>query len=201
MSAALRVGPHRALNMYPLYHDLERAADPALAFTDGVPTALNAALLDGRLDVSAVSSIAFARNADRLRAAARRVDHRRRGGRLDPGLLARAVRARCATVAVTPHSATSVALLRVLARRRGRAFVPLDRPAAGGPGRRSTAVLLIADEALAGLRAAVRPRTAPTSGPCGASAPAADGLRACGRRGPRRSRASAATSSRASPTS
>ena len=31
-----------------------------------MPTALNRALLDGRLDVSAVSSIAFARHADEL---------------------------------------------------------------------------------------------------------------------------------------
>ena len=62
----LRVGRIAALNMYPIYHGLERAADPTLEFTDGVPTTLNAALLDGRLDVSAMSSIAFARNADRL---------------------------------------------------------------------------------------------------------------------------------------
>ena len=31
-----------------------------------MPTALNRALLEGRLDVSAMSSIAYARNADRL---------------------------------------------------------------------------------------------------------------------------------------
>ena len=33
------------LNMYPIYHGLERTADPMLSFTDGVPTALNRAPL------------------------------------------------------------------------------------------------------------------------------------------------------------
>ena len=60
---ALRVGRISALNMYPIYHGLERAAELVLSFTDGVPTALNAALLQGGLDVSAVSSIAYARHA------------------------------------------------------------------------------------------------------------------------------------------
>ena len=88
----LRVGRISALNMYPIYHGLERAGDPALTFTDGVPTELNRALLDGRLDVSAVSSIAFARHADALHAGAGGLDHRRRRGRLDPALLPGAVR-------------------------------------------------------------------------------------------------------------
>ena len=51
-----------------------------------------AALLDGRLDVSAVSSIAFARHADALHAGAGGLDHRLRRGRLHPALLAGAVR-------------------------------------------------------------------------------------------------------------
>ena len=36
--------------MYPLYHHLDHAGGDEFAFTDGVPTALNAAVLDGRLD-------------------------------------------------------------------------------------------------------------------------------------------------------
>ena len=88
----LRVGRIAALNMYPIYHGLERTADPMLSFTDGVPTALNRALLRGELDVSAMSSIAYARHADRADAGAGGVHHRRRRGRLDPGLLAGAVR-------------------------------------------------------------------------------------------------------------
>ena len=88
----LRVGRIAALNMYPIYHGLERAGDPALTFTDGVPTELNRALLDGRLDVSAMSSIAFARTRRRAHAGPGGLDHRRGRGRLDPALLPRAVR-------------------------------------------------------------------------------------------------------------
>jgi len=54
--APLRVGRIVALNMYPVYHQLERAALDGVVFTDGLPTALNAAVLDGRLDVSAIPS-------------------------------------------------------------------------------------------------------------------------------------------------
>ena len=63
----LRVGRIVALNMYPIYHHLEQARDPGLAFTDGLPADLNAGVLDGSLEhCSAMSSIEYARNADRL---------------------------------------------------------------------------------------------------------------------------------------
>ena len=98
--------------MYPLYHHLDHAGGDEFAFTDGVPTALNAAVLDGRLDVSAMSSIEFARNSETLRllpvasiSAAGAVD----SIQLFSNVPFEDVR----SVAVTGHSATSVALLRV----------------------------------------------------------------------------------------
>lgn len=155
MSAALRVGRISALNMYPLYHHLEFEGG-GFAFTDGLPTALNDALLDGRLDVSAVSSIVFARNSDRLRLLP--VASITADGAVDSiQVLSHEPFAHLSEVAVTPHSASSVALLRVLAGPRLR-IVPLTRPpqdalAAG------QAVLLIADEALLALRSAMAPVT------------------------------------------
>ena len=151
----LRVGRIAALNMYPIYHGLERAEDPTLEFTDGVPTALNAALLDGRLDVSAMSSIAFARNADRLRLVP--VASITANGAVDSiQVFSRVPFDEIRTVAITPHSATSVALLRILVGARVAPFAILDRPAAEAL-RDVDGVLLIGDEALAGLRTPFAP--------------------------------------------
>ena len=152
--SALRVGRISALNMYPVYHHLEEGALPGVAFTDGLPAALNAALLDGGLDVSAMSSIEYARNADRLRllpagciACDGAVDSIRL---LSPVPLEQVTR-----VAVTPHSASSVALLRVLLGD-GPAFRVLDGPAADAIAH-GEAVLLIADEALVAHRDGLAP--------------------------------------------
>ena len=151
----LRVGRISALNMYPIYHGLERAADPTLEFTDGVPTALNAALLEGRLDVSAVSSIAYARNAGRL--ALVPVASITADGAVDSiQLFSRVPFDEVRTVAVTPHSATSVALLRILLGTGAPPFAVLDRPPADAL-RDVDGVLLIGDEALAGLRSPFAP--------------------------------------------
>jgi len=148
--SGLRVGRIAALNMYPIYHGLERAATPALSFTDGVPTALNQALLEGRLDVSAVSSIAYARHAGVLRLVP--VASITADGAVDSiQLFSRVPFDRVRTVAVTPHSATSVALLRILLGPSAAPFTTL----AEAPERaleQVDGVLLIGDEALAGLR-------------------------------------------------
>ncbi|HTI35889.1 MAG TPA: menaquinone biosynthesis protein [Miltoncostaea sp.] len=146
----LRVGRIAALNMYPIYHGLERAADPGLEFTDGVPTTLNAAVLEGRLDVSAMSSIAYARNADRL--ALVPVASITAEGAVDSiQVFSRVPFGEVRSVAVTPHSATSVALLRILL---GPSvpFAVLDRPPEQAL-QEVDGVLLIGDEALGGLRA------------------------------------------------
>ena len=146
----LRVGRIAALNMYPIYHGLERAADPTLEFTDGVPTTLNAAVLEGRLDVSAMSSIAYARNADRLTLVP--VASITADGAVDSiQLFSRVPFEEVRNVAVTPHSATTVALLRILLGPDAPPFAALDRPAADAL-REVDGVLLIGDEALNGLR-------------------------------------------------
>jgi len=149
MSTPLRVGRIAALNMYPIYHDLEQSGDPSFTFTDGLPAELNRAVLDGRLDVSAMSSIEYARNADRLRLLP--VASIAAAGALDSiQVFSRVPFDELRTVAVTPHSATSVALLRILVGPDVR-FVPLRVPANQALGD-VDGVLLIADEALSGLR-------------------------------------------------
>jgi chorismate dehydratase len=135
--------------MYPIYHGLERAADPALDFTDGVPTELNRALLDGELDVSAMSSIAYARSAGELRLVP--VASITAAGAVDSiQLFSRVPFEEVRTVAVTPHSATSVALLRILLGPGAAPFETLSEPPAQAL-ERLDGVLLIGDEALAGL--------------------------------------------------
>lgn len=150
MSGILRVGRISALNMYPVFHGLERAREPALTFTDGLPTTLNRAVLENRLDVSAMSSIAYARHAHRLRLLP--VASITASGAVDSiQLFSRVPFEEVRTVAVTPHSATSVALLRVLLGDGPEPFEVL----AESPERaleRVDGVLLIADEALDGLR-------------------------------------------------
>lgn len=152
----LRVGRISALNMYPIYHHLEQAHLPFVRFTDGLPSLLNDAVIHGDLDVSAMSSIAYARNADRLRlipvasiACQGAVDSIR--------VFSRVPLDQVMCVAVTPHSATSVTLLRILMgpdtafRILGVGEPPAAALAAGD------AVLLIADEALGAYRSGLGP--------------------------------------------
>jgi chorismate dehydratase len=149
VSTPLRVGRIVALNMYPIYHHLEAIADPGLVFTDGLPATLNAALLSGELDVSAMSSIEYARNARTLTLLP--VASISAAGAVDSiQVFSRVPFDQLRTVAVTPHSATSVALLRILVGP-DVVFTPLtDAPAAALD--HVDGVLLIADEALIGLR-------------------------------------------------
>lgn len=154
LTPPLRVGRIVALNMYPIYHHLEQTADPGLSFTDGLPAALNAAVLSGDLDVSAMSSIEYARNADRLELLP--VASISAAGAVDSiQVFSRVPFDQIRSVAVTPHSATSVALLRILV---GQAvtFTQLVTPASDAL-EESDAVLLIADEALHGLRDGLAP--------------------------------------------
>lgn len=150
----LRVGRISALNMYPIYHHLEEATLPGVTFTDGLPAALNAAVLDGGLDVSAMSSIAYARNADRLRLIP--VGCIACNGAVDSiRLLSTVPLEHITRVAVTPHSASSVALLRILLGP-DVPFRVLDGDPSGCLAS-GEAVLLIADEALAAHRAGIAP--------------------------------------------
>ena len=63
----LRVGRIPYINCYPVYGGIDRGVVPLDAeLVDGVPTALNRRIADGTLDVSVVSAVEYARDADRL---------------------------------------------------------------------------------------------------------------------------------------
>lgn len=66
---AVRLGYIDFLNSLPVYYGLESDAvklPPGVALVRSVPSQLNAKLLAGEIDVSAVSSIEYARHADKL---------------------------------------------------------------------------------------------------------------------------------------
>ena len=59
----IRLGRIGYVNMAPVFYRLEADVEEVV----GVPTALNRQLVAGELDVAPISSIEYARNADRLR--------------------------------------------------------------------------------------------------------------------------------------
>ena len=59
----MRLGRISYANMAPVFYGLEADVEEIT----GVPTELNRLLLDGELDIAPISSIEYARNADRLR--------------------------------------------------------------------------------------------------------------------------------------
>jgi chorismate dehydratase len=62
----LRVGRIPYINTYPVYGAVDRGIVPLDAsMVDGVPSALNAAMADGSLDVSVISAVEYALHADR----------------------------------------------------------------------------------------------------------------------------------------
>src|SRR6266498_6065690 len=63
MRRVLRLGRISYVNMAPVFFRLDAEVDEI----HGVPTALNEQLLAGDLDIAPISSIEYARNADRLR--------------------------------------------------------------------------------------------------------------------------------------
>src|SRR5438309_10347983 len=79
----------------------------------GVPTALNGALLAGECDLAPISSIEYARNAERLRILPR-LCVSSQGAVESIQLVSRTPLERVQRVAVTPESATSVVLTKVL---------------------------------------------------------------------------------------
>ncbi|MBL0939708.1 MAG: menaquinone biosynthesis protein [Gemmatimonadaceae bacterium] len=63
----LRVGRIRYINCYPVYGAIERGVVPlAGELVDGIPTHLNRLMAAGELDVSVVSAVEYARDAQRL---------------------------------------------------------------------------------------------------------------------------------------
>jgi chorismate dehydratase len=105
----IRLGRISYANMAPVFYRLEADVEELT----GVPTELNRMLLDGELDVAPISSIEYARNADRLRLLPRLCVSSE--GAVDSiQLVTRLSLSHVRSVAVTPESATSVVLTRVL---------------------------------------------------------------------------------------
>jgi len=129
----IRLGRISYVNMAPVFYRLDYDIEEIV----GVPTELNRMLLDGELDVAPISSIAYARNAEQLRLLPRLCVSSE--GAVDSiQLVTKVPLARVRSVAVTPESATSVVLTRVLLPHAE--HVPLGEPA--------DAKLLIGDDAL-----------------------------------------------------
>jgi chorismate dehydratase len=105
----VRLGRIGYVNMAPVFFRLQAEVEEVV----GVPTALNRQLIDGELDVAPISSIEYARNADRLRLLPR-LCVSSEGAVESIQLISKTPLARVRTVAVTPESATSVVLTRVL---------------------------------------------------------------------------------------
>ncbi|HEY6067173.1 MAG TPA: menaquinone biosynthesis protein [Gaiellaceae bacterium] len=105
----IRLGRISYVNMAPVFYRLAAEVEEV----QGVPTELNHRLLAGELDVAPISSIEYARNADRLRLLPRLCVGSE--GAVDSiQLVSRKPLEQVRSVAVTPESATSVVLTRVL---------------------------------------------------------------------------------------
>jgi chorismate dehydratase len=86
---------------------------PSIELVPGVPTELNRWLVDGRIDLGLISSIAYARNHQRL-LISRRLSISSLGAVDSIQLVTRVPVAAIRSVALTTQSATSVALLKTL---------------------------------------------------------------------------------------
>jgi chorismate dehydratase len=105
----LRLGRISYVNMAPVFFRVEAAYEEV----SGVPTELNRRLLVGEIDTAPISSIEWARNADRLRLLPRLCVSSE--GAVDSiQLVSRRPLDEVRVVAVTPESATSVVLTKVL---------------------------------------------------------------------------------------
>jgi chorismate dehydratase len=105
----IRLGRISYVNMAPLFFRLDADVEQVA----GVPTELNRAVLAGEVDLAPISSIEYARHAQRLRILPRLCVSSE--GAVDSiQLVSRAPLASIRSVAVTPESATSAVLVRVL---------------------------------------------------------------------------------------
>jgi chorismate dehydratase len=105
----IRLGRISYVNMAPVFYRVDAEVDEV----QGVPTDLNQMLVAGELDTAPISSIEYARHADSLRLLPRLCVASE--GAVDSiQLVSRVPLERVRAVAVTPESATSVALTRVL---------------------------------------------------------------------------------------
>jgi chorismate dehydratase len=129
----IRLGRISYVNMAPVFYRLDFPVEEVA----GVPTELNGRLLAGECDLAPISSIEWARHAERLRILPRLCVSSE--GAVDSiQLVSRLPLERIRSVAVTPESATSVVLTKVLLP--DAVHVPL--------GEEADAKLLIGDAAL-----------------------------------------------------
>jgi chorismate dehydratase len=105
----IRLGRIGYVNMAPVFYRLDADVEEIV----GVPTELNRALLAAECDLAPISSIEYARNAERLRLLPR-LCVSSQGAVESIQLVSHAPLERVRTVAVTPESATSVVLTKVL---------------------------------------------------------------------------------------
>ena len=133
MGRMIKLGRISYVNMAPVFYRVDAEVEEI----QGVPTELNRMLIDGELDTAPISSIEYARNADKLRLLPRLCVASE--GAVDSiQLVSRKPLEQVRVVAVTPESATSVALTKILLPEA--AQVPLGEDA--------DAKLLIGDAAL-----------------------------------------------------
>jgi chorismate dehydratase len=133
----VKLGRISYVNMAPVFYRVDAEVEEV----QGVPTELNRMLVAGELDTAPISSIAYARNADQLRLLPRLCVASE--GAVDSiQLVSRVPLEQVRTVAVTPESATSVALTKILLPDADQA--PLE----AYDNRESEAKLLIGDAAL-----------------------------------------------------
>ena len=105
----IRLGRISYVNMAPVFFRLEAEVEEI----SGVPTELNRMLLEGELDLAPIPSIEYARHADRLRLLPRLCVSSE--GAVDSiQLVSRLPLEQVRRLAVTPESATSVVLTKVL---------------------------------------------------------------------------------------
>jgi chorismate dehydratase len=129
----IRLGRISYVNMAPIFFGLDAEVDEV----GGVPTELNERLLTGEIDLAPISSIEYGRHAERLRILPHLCVSSE--GAVDSiQLVSQAPLSSVASIAVTPESATSAVLVRVLLPDAEQ--VPL--------GEDSDATLLIGDAAL-----------------------------------------------------
>ena len=160
----VRLGRISYVNMAPVFYRLDAEVEEI----QGVPTELNRRVLAGELDVAPISSIEYARNADRLRLLPRLCVSSE--GAVDSiQLVSRKPLEQVRSVAVTPESATSVVLTKVLLPEAS--HVPLGEDA--------DAKLLIGDAALKSAFEDPTPALRPRAPLARAHGPA-DGVRCLG---------------------
>ena len=107
--SAIRLGRISYVNMAPVFYRLDAEVEEI----SGVPTELNRRLVAGEIDIAPISSIEYARHADGLRLLPR-LCVSSQGAVESIQLVSRLPLEHVRTEAITPESATSVVLTKVL---------------------------------------------------------------------------------------